>query len=144
MSFRDEVKRAVSPYIKEDAAQGVIASLLGSIRTVDSVLQGKVDDEVKAGAVQILFDFTAGLNANPFWLRHASYLMPVFTNAVAGWFHSYKYAKPDATPQDKITFLVARNVLAETAVAVLYCERGAKALAEEGAALREAIMNLRM
>ena len=144
MSFREEVKRTISPYIREEAAQGVVASLLCAVRTVDAVLKGQVDDEVKSSAVQILFDFTAGLNSNPFWLRNAGYLMPVFTNAVAGWLHSYRYAKPDATAEEKITFLVARNVLAETAVAVLYCERGAKALAEEGAQLREAIMKLRM
>lgn len=146
MSFRDDLQRAIEPYIKTAPAQAVVHSLLNAVWTVDKVLRGENTAEVRAGASQILLDLTAGLNSNPFWLepRTANYIMPVFTNAVLSWLHSYQYAKADATPEEKLQFLVARNVLAEVAVAVLYCERGAKGFAEDGARLREAIVRLRI
>lgn len=144
MAFRNDLKSAIGPYIKEEAAQGVVTSLLGAVYTIDKIIRGEVDDDVKSQAAQMLLDFTAGLNANPFWLRHSGYIMPVFTNAAMSWLHSYQYTKNDATPDQKLNFLVARNVLAEVAVAVLYCERGTKGMVEDGARLRERIMQLRM
>lgn len=146
MTFRTDVLSAIQDHIKDEAARGVVLSLLSAVRTIDQVVQGKVDDEVKANAAQVLVDLTAGLNANPFWLipRNSGYVMPVFTNAVASWFQSYQYAKKDSTSDDRLAFLVARNVLAEVACAVLYCERGTAAFAQEGADLRRKIMQLRM
>lgn len=144
MGFRDNLKAAISPYIKDEAARGVVTSLLGGVYTIDKVIRGEVDDDVKSASAQMLLDFTAGLNANPFWLQHSGYVMPVFTNATMSWLHSYQYTKEDASPENKLNFLVARNVLAEVAVAVLYCEKGTKGMVEEGARLREAIMQLRM
>lgn len=146
MTFRNELVAAIEPHIKDENARNVVLALLGAVRTVDAVIRGTIDDEVKANTAQLLLDFTAGLNANPFWLqpRNAGYIMPVFTNAVAGWLQSYQYAKADATPDEKLSFLVARNVLAEVACAVLYCERGTLAFAREGADLRQKIMHLRM
>ncbi|MFV0512502.1 MAG: hypothetical protein ACK5MY_02530 [Jhaorihella sp.] len=144
MKFHDELQNAVRPFYQDAGAIHVVTSLLGAVRTIDAVVRDQVDEEVKSSAVQILFDLTASLNSNPFWVRHSGYIMPVFTNSVAGWINSYNYAKAGATPEEKATFLVARNVLAETAIAVLYCERGAKGLLQDGARLREVLMDLRM
>lgn len=144
MAFRNDLKSAIAPHINDEAAQGVVTSLLGGVYTIDKIIRGEVDDDVKSAAAQLLLDFTAGLNANPFWMQHSGYIMPVFTNAAMSWLHSYQYTKTDASPENKLNFLVARNVLAEVAVAVLYCEQGTKGMVEKGARLREAIMQLRM
>lgn len=146
MSFKQDIDNAISPYIKDTAARAVVRSLLEPVRTVDRILRNDIDDEARSAAAQILLDFTIGLNSNPFWMdpRNSGYIMPVYSNAVVSWLHSFQYAKQQATPEEKLQYLVARNVLVEVAVAVLYCERGAKGMAEDGPRLREAIMKLRI
>ena len=144
MTSRADIDRAIAPFIRDEAARSVVNSLLGAAATVDRVIRGESTDEVKQDAAQMLLDFTSGLNSNPFWLRHSGYIMPVYTSAVMSWLHSYQYTKADAPPEDKLAFLAARNVLAEVAVAVLYCEQGTKGMVQTGAQLRQALMKLRM
>lgn len=144
MTSRAEIRGVLRPFYQEAEAADVAAALLGAAAAVNSVLTGQVTDAVKKDTAQILLDFTSGLNSNPFWLRHAGYIMPVYTNAVMSWLQSYNYAQREATDADRLAFLTTRNVLAEVAVAVLYCSKGAGAVLETGPALRAALINLRM
>jgi hypothetical protein len=141
MAFRDNVITAITPHIEDDAARAVVADLLEFVRTTEKVLQGDSSDETRLGMARSFVALTTGLNSNPFWLRHSGYIMPVFATTASAWMDSIGYVQ-GSTSSDRAAFLVTRNMLPEVAVAVLYCESGAKGVQDHALILRKKLLEL--
>lgn len=139
MKWRDRLETDLEDYIDDPAARAVIFALVGSVRTAERVLAGKDDDETRVGMAQLMLDFTIGLNSNPFWMRHSSYLMPVFATATSAWLDSFSYIEAKSG-EDRAAFITTRNIMAEVAVAVLFCSDGAKGVRDNGAKVRKIML----
>lgn len=139
MNWRERLRGDIESYFIGEGASHVVAALLSSVHTAEQVLAGRSDDDVRVGMAQLMIDFTVGLNSNPFWLKHSGYIMPVFSTGVSAWMDSMAYLDAK-TPEDRVAFIATRNAMTEVAMAVLFCDQGAKGVREKGTDLRRVML----
>lgn len=142
MSYYSKAIEEARPFFKPDESEAplaVIGELMNFILTARSVLAGDTGDDTRQGMSQLMMGFTIGLSDNAFWRQHASYIMPIFANAVTSWGDSFGYLA-DENEQNRVAFVACANAMAEVTVAVLYCAEGAAAVKKHSMKLRLAFM----
>lgn len=85
-----------------------------------------------------LLDLTFTLNTNPFWVRNASYLMPLVNASInASLDGSMQLATPGDSLWDKLRYH-HKNMWLELLPAVLYCLSGYKIMREKSLEMKKA------
>lgn len=82
-------------------------------------------------------DLTFTLNTNPFWVKNASYLMPVLGAAVNAFQDNVQLKANPSPLWDKLQYH-NDSVWLETLPAVLFCLKGASAMREKSLEMKQA------
>lgn len=147
-SIRARIDVLIKPYIEDEAARHVAVGMIATFRTLEKLYSTEqLDDELRGAVLRIVLDFTLDFPANPFWMQHGMYVMPVFSTAINAWLDMPVYGAQignGATDFNKESMLRAEAMRAasvEVAAAVLYKSAGAAAARTHAKAMRDALLN---